>query len=220
MLDKESYVWSEVLGRDDPRVQSLIWAARDPKMRDAAGLMLRNLVLQEGWDPDDPPKFHLPRGISPSHYAVGTAVSGDVRGEEIGPSETDLDSHVGVFGMTSVGKTTLVKLLLVLFTKRVRPASEPKRRFFVWDFDGEYRSLLPLYEPDEAIWLTPDDLSINPLQVPIGTDGRPVMAPDKWINNIREWLRLLWLNEPSLNLFCEVLREEYRKRGILGDGNE
>lgn len=220
MLDREIYIWSEVLGRENPRVQSLIWAARDPKMQDSVRLMFRNLARQEGWDPDDPPKFVLPRKISTSDYVVGTATSGNVLGEDIGPSEADLDSHIGVFGMTSVGKTTLVKLLLVSFTKQVRPASEPKRTFFVWDVDGEYRNLMLLYEPDELIWLNADDAGINPFQVPVGADGRPVMTPSKWIGHVREWLRLLWLNEPSLNLFCELLYEEYRKRGILGDDDE
>ncbi len=44
------------------------------------------------------------------------------------------------------------------------------------------------------------------------------MAPDKWVNNVRELLRLAWLNEPSLNLFCEVLRDEYQRRGVF-DGS-
>lgn len=117
MHERDFYIWSELLGRDNPEVQSLLWAARDPKMRDAVESMFRSLVRREGWDPDDPPKIFLPHGISPSDYVVGTAISGDVLGDDIGPSDADLDSHIGLFGMTSVGKTTLVKLLLVAFTK-------------------------------------------------------------------------------------------------------
>lgn len=117
MLDKESYILVEVLGRDDPKVQSLIWAAKDPSRRDAVRNMLRNLVRQRGWDPDDPPKFALPRDISESDYVVGTAMSSDVLGKEVGPSDVDLHSHIGIFGMTSTGKSTLVKLLLLEFTK-------------------------------------------------------------------------------------------------------
>jgi hypothetical protein len=48
-----------------------------------------------------------------------------------------------------------------------------------------------------------------------GGDGQRVMSPEKWVNNIRELLRLVWLNEPSINLLCEVLMDEYEKRGIL-----
>ena len=117
MDDRNFYIWAELLGRDNPKVQSLFWAKNDPKMRNVAESMLRNLVRKEGWDPDDPPKFVLPRDTSPSDYVVGTAISGDVLGDDIGPSDADLDSHIGIFGMTSVGKTTLVKLLLVAFTK-------------------------------------------------------------------------------------------------------
>jgi hypothetical protein len=94
------------------------------------------------------------------------------------------------------------------------------RTFLVLDVSGEYRDMLPLYAPEELIWMTADELGINPFEVPTGEDGRPVMAPDKWINTLREIFRLFWLNEPSLNLLCEVLREEYERRGLLGESNE
>jgi AcrR family transcriptional regulator len=95
---------------------------------------------------------------------------------------------------------------------------QPKRTFLVLDIHGEYRDLLPLYAPEELIWMTADELGLNPFEVPAGEDGKPVMPPDKWINNLREWLRMFWLNEPSCNLFCEILREEYQRRGVL-DGS-
>jgi hypothetical protein len=99
-------------------------------------------------------------------------------------------------------------------------SGETENKFLVLDVGGEYRDLLPLYAPDELIWMTADELGLNPFEVPRGEDGKPVMPPDKWINNIRELLRLAWLNEPSLNLLCEVLREEYARRGLLGKSNE
>jgi hypothetical protein len=80
--------------------------------------------------------------------------------------------------------------------------------------------MLPLYAAEELIWMTADELGINPFAVPTGEDGKPVMAPDKWINTLREIFRLFWLNEPSLNLLCEVLRDEYARRGLLGESNE
>lgn len=91
--------------------------------------------------------------------------------------------------------------------------------FFILDVHGEYRDLLPLFKPDELVWLSADELGINPFEVPIGEDGNRVMSPEKWLNNIREWLRLFWLNEPSCNLFYEILLEEYERRGLL-KGNE
>jgi len=93
------------------------------------------------------------------------------------------------------------------------------RTFFVLDLHDEYRDLLRLFGSEELVWLTADDLGINPFEVPVGADGHRVMSPEKWVNNIREWARLFWLNEPSLNLLCEVLLEEYERRGIL-KGNE
>jgi DNA helicase HerA-like ATPase len=78
--------------------------------------MLRSLARQQGYDPDHLPAFAIPRDLSPSDFVFGTAMSGDVVGEEVGLAEVDLPSHVGVFGTTSSGKTTLVKLMLLDFT--------------------------------------------------------------------------------------------------------
>ena len=116
MLSKEDYILTEVLGRNTPEVQALMAAAANPGMEAAVHEMLRSLARQRGWNPDDPPRFALPQGMSESDFIVGTAMSGDVIGEEIGLSEADLPSHLGVFGQTAVGKTTLVKLLLLAFT--------------------------------------------------------------------------------------------------------
>jgi len=218
MLDNELYAMFELL-KDDPEARSLLWAvSQDPQIKETVRILLRNRIMEMGWDPNDLPKFGLARDISPSDYLVAKVISDKVLGEDIGPSEEDLDSHIGIFGLTGIGKSTLSKLLLIAFTKKQRPASEPQKTFFVWDIHGDYIDLLPLYEPEELIWIPADELGINLLEVPVGPDGRPIMSPEKWISELREWLRLLWLNEPSVNLFCEVLYNEYQKRGILGDG--
>lgn len=117
MLDKESYILAELLGRDDPKVQSLIWAARNPAMRDAVRNMLRNMAREEGWDPDDPPEFALPKDLSPSGYILGNAMCGEITGEEVGLSQEDLlGGGIGIFGLSGVGKTTLVKIFLLAFS--------------------------------------------------------------------------------------------------------
>jgi hypothetical protein len=116
VLSKEDYILVELLGRDTPQVQALVAATANPDMAPAVHEMLRSLARQRGWNPDDPPRFALPQGMSESDFIVGTAVSGEVIGEDVGPSEADLPSHVGVFGQTAVGKKTLVKLLLLGFT--------------------------------------------------------------------------------------------------------
>jgi hypothetical protein len=56
-----------------------------------------------------------------------------------------------------------------------------------------------------AIGQSADEIGLNPFETPVGVDGQRVMSPEKWVNNIREWLRLFWLNEPSINLLCEIL---------------
>ena len=207
MLSKEDYVLVQVIGKDNPLVQALVAASGHPGMEPAVHQMLRGLARQRGWDPDDLPRFVLPQGISESDYVIGTSMSGSVVGEEIGPSDADLPSHVGVFGMTATGKSTLVKLLISAFMEKTSQ-NIPNRAFCILDMHDEYRDLLRLFGTDQVVWLTADELCINPFEPPLGADSQRVMAPDKWINNIREWLRLFWLNEPSCNLFCEILLDE------------
>jgi len=212
MMDKNLFFMSEILGRDDPQVRALLWAARDPAMAANVTVMMENLLREKGWDPQNLPKFFLPRSISPSDYIIGIAVSGNVHGSDIGFSEEDLDSHIGIYGQTGGGKSTLVMLLLIGFTNR-----DKKNRFFIWDAGDEYRRLLTFYGPDKLVWLRTDILGLNPLQVPLSPEGKPVMQPVKWIDELRELLRMLWLNEPSVNLFCEILDREYLKRGVYSD---
>jgi len=116
MLGKEAFILVELLGRDTPQVQALVAAAANPDLAPHVHEMLRSLAMQQGYDPDHLPAFAIPRDLSPSDYPVGVALSGVVVGGEVGLAEGDLSSHIGVFGTTSSGKTTLVKLLLLGFT--------------------------------------------------------------------------------------------------------
>ncbi len=183
-------------------------------MEPAVHEMLRSLVRQRGFNPDDPPKFSLPQDITQSDYIIGTAMSGDVVGNDIGISDSDLHSHIGVFAQTAAGKTRLVWLLIAAFMNTA-PSKPVKHTFCVFDLHGEYRDLLLLFKPTDVVYLHADEIGLNPLEIPASPDGQHIMSPEKWVNNMREWLRLLWLNEPSLNLFCEILLEEYERRGIL-----
>jgi hypothetical protein len=219
VLSKEDYVLVQLLGRDTPEVQALVAAAGQPGFEGAAHEMLRGLARHRGWNPDDLPPFALPRNLSPSDYPVGTAMSGEVPGEVVGPSEEDLPAHIGVFGQTGTGKSTLVKLLVLSFMGVMGGKPRPGRRLFIWDAHGEYRDLLRLFDPDDLLWLSADEIGVNPFEVPQRSDGQPVVPPEKWINELREWFRLCWLNEPSLNLLCEVLHGEYERRGLLGGAN-
>jgi hypothetical protein len=213
MINRDDAVFIELLGKDRPEVQALLAAANVPGMEGAVHEMIKAMVIQRGWDPNDPPKFAPPEDISPSGYLIGTAMCGDVAGLEVGLAKEDLPSHIGVFGITGTGKTMLIKLLLAEFI-----AANEANSFFVWDAHGEYADLLSIVRPGSAVWLDADELGLNPFEVPADADGRPVMTADKWLNHLREWLRLCWLNEPSLNLLCEILRDEYQKRGLLDVG--
>jgi hypothetical protein len=121
VVDKGDHALIELLGQDTPEVRALVAAAGAPGMGEAVHEMLRSLVRQAGWNPDDPPVFALPRDLPPSDYPVGVAMSGDVAGEEVGPSEEDLHGHIGILGQTGTGKTTVVKLLLLAFAGKATP---------------------------------------------------------------------------------------------------
>ena len=170
MLSKEAYILTELLGRESPQVKALVAASAHPGMEPAAHEMLRGLARQRGWDPDDLPRFALPEGISESDYVIGETMSGSVVGEEIGPSEADLPSHIGVFGMTNTGKSTLVKLLLCAFMEKTSQ-NIPNHTFCILDMHDDYRDLLPLFGPEQVVWLTADEVGVNPFEVPLGGDA-------------------------------------------------
>ncbi len=213
MLSKQAFVLTQLLGPNDPTVQSLVWAANNPEMQQTAEELLEGLARSRGLDPQNPPAFGLPVGLSPSDYPVGRAKCGELLGDEIGPSDQDLTGHGGVFGVSGLGKTTVINLILLGFTKG--PNARSDNTFLVLAPHDEYRNLLPLFSRDELLWLEPDDLAINPLEVPMDSQGRRVMSPDKWAGNIRGLLRLAWLNEPSLNLCHKKLIELYEEQHVF-----
>jgi hypothetical protein len=94
-----------------------------------------------------------------------------------------------------------------------------RNTFLILDLHGEYRDLMHFYSPEELVWMTADDLGLNPFQVPAHPDGRLVMSPQKWIGNLKEWIRLGWLGEVSVNFFGRVVTKVYRDRGIF-DGSD
>jgi len=95
-----------------------------------------------------------------------------------------------------------------------------KRTFVILDAHGEYRSLLDHFPPDELVWVEPDDVGLNPFEVPSFADGTPSMAPDKWVGHLKEWMRKNWLNDPSVNFFAECVLGLYRARGVFeGSGD-
>jgi len=97
--------------------------------------------------------------------------------------------------------------------------SNGKKTFVVMDPHGEYRDLLLFFKPDELVWMTAEDLGLNPFEVPRDAAGRRVMDPRRWLGVVREWLRGTWLNEPSLNLLMAVVTRLYQERGIF-EGSE
>jgi len=115
VLDQQTFILVRVLGEDDPQVRSLLWAANRPHMRDAVPGMVRALCRERGIDPDNPPAFGLPAGLPPPAYPLGRAKCGNVLGGPVGPGDGDLRGHIGFFGATGMGKSTLVRLFILAF---------------------------------------------------------------------------------------------------------
>ena len=219
MNKPELFELAELLGRDDPKVQSLLFAARSPGMHDIALGMLKSLCRQRGIDPDNPPAFGLPHSLSPGDYPLASAMCGSITGPQVGLSMDDASNHTGIFGVAGTGKTTFIKMLAFMFTRKKTYGTS--NTFLILDMHGDYADLLHYFKPGEVIWLNADCLMLNPFEVPRGPDGKPCMPPDKWITLLKEWLRLQWLNEPSLNFFADTLIDLYRQRNIFegGDGS-
>ncbi len=116
-MDKEIYILAELLGRNDPKVKSLVWTAgHNPKMQGMVRNLLRSLARERGIDPENLPVFHMPHELSPSDYPLGRARCGEALGEEVGLSQEDLQGGgIGFFGIAGQGKTTLVKLFILQF---------------------------------------------------------------------------------------------------------
>ena len=117
-MDREIYILAELLGRDDPKVKSLVWTAgRNPKMQGMVRNLLRSLARARRIDPDNLPVFGMPDdSLSSSDYPLGRAKCGEALGEEVGLSQEDLQGGgIGFFGIAGLGKTTLVKLFILHF---------------------------------------------------------------------------------------------------------
>lgn len=90
-----------------------------------------------------------------------------------------------------------------------------KRVFTYWDSDGDALDLMAALPPGEVVWLDArTDLCINIFEVPVGPDNKPVMDVTEWFDNLKEVYRLLWLNDPSLNMLITVLLYLYKKKGL------
>ena len=215
MLDKESYILSDLLGQDSPEVRALTWMARDPKQADAARRLLRGLCRRRGINPDEPPAFGLPNGLSPGFCPIGRARCGDLRGDVVALAEQEFRAHIAVFGSTNQGKTTLIKMIVEGFCGAGDGLGAGRRSAFVIDPHGEYRDLLVRLPPGTAVWMTADDLGLSPFEVPRDEHGIPAMDPAKWIGQLQQWIRLTWLNDPSCNFFAETVTRIYEERGVF-----
>jgi len=147
MLDKESYILVELLGRDDPKVKALVWAARDPKMRDSVQSMFRNLALERGINPDKPPAFGFADDLETGELIIGRVKAGDNLCQHVGLADKDKPpGHTAILGQSDRGKTFLAKYMAA-------QAIRLGYKVLVLARDREWRDLLPLFPADTVcIW--------------------------------------------------------------------
>lgn len=204
MLQKESYVLAEVLGREDPKVRRLVSAAHDPKMQDAVRLLLRGLARERGIDPDDPPPFGPgpPREEAEAGMAeLGWVVTG--RGPEyrFRFREGHFLTHMQIDGSTGGGKT----LILVHLSLQVHRAGTP-----VWwlDSEGDLAAFVAAAAP-EVMVLNYKDLRLALFEGPEATGLEWLEYLSKLINTFRF---AIWFGDGMSNMTRDVavaLRERY-----------
>ena len=106
-----------ILGLNRKDVQNLLRTRYIcPDLQDTVTTFLRAKAIKEGINPEDLPAFSLPQNLAPSDFPLGRAKSGERLGQEIGFSQQDLKGHIGIFGISGVGKTTLIKMFILEFS--------------------------------------------------------------------------------------------------------
>jgi len=117
-----------------------------------------------------------------------------------------LKQHCGIFGMTGSGKSYLLKFIVAQLIKMGVTV-------LVFDLEGEFSCLLPLFPRDQLLYAKPSWLKINPFEA----RG----DPDDWRAKIVSLIRsIYYLRDGSAELLSRILKQLYETRGCLrGTGN-
>jgi DNA-binding MarR family transcriptional regulator len=193
----------------------LIYANASPKMKQNIQGMLEIMAskeLGETFQNDkivlDPPSEECSNG----EYSLGQVHYGDNPLHSFGLRPESMLGHVGIWGMTSAGKTNTASLIMAHLQKS-------GKSFILFDWKKNFRPLLALPEfKDVRIYTVGRPVSPffwNPLKPPSNTD------PSTWLKQLIEVAQhALFLGHGVERLLQKVIHELYVEYDVYGDPKE
>jgi len=198
---------ARVLGLSEAEHRRLIGPARrNPKLRATVERLLRLRVLRESLDPDDLPAFGALQELPDGDIGRFFVLLGNQRRGEFGIPLGGAEGHLGVFGQTGSGKSTLIRDQIII------PAIESGLACWIFDTEAEHQVLIRVFDASRLLVLDPPRCSINPFQA----FGDPV----QWAGHLGNVFRQTqFCRDGSENLLTQITISEYLRRGVL-EGSE
>lgn len=214
MQEKEFQILAEILGPDDPQVKSLLWAARDPKMKEAAAGLLQNLARERGVNINRVPGFGFADDLKTGDLTIGRIKVGENLLQPVGLADSGKSpGHTAIVGRSEEGKSFLAKHI-------ARQAVRRGDRVLVLARDHEWRDFLALFPADRVLYMEPADIGVNALEVPKDPDGRPVMSPLDWVMELKVLFRAsVYLRDVSSNLLSKTIIDLYEENDVFNGGD-
>jgi len=190
MIPDDIELMADWLGREDSVIQRLLRTlSRDHQMESAIREILRRRCRAIGLDPANPPAFAPIREFPDGDVLLGQVCQPGSQAQCAVPLEVCRE-HIGLFGHTGMGKTSLAKQIVTSLTRK-------DCRLWVMDVEDEYGNLLNMVGPDQMVAVSADQLRFNLFQPP--GSWVPLVS---WLEEINLLLRGgTFLRDGSLNLF-------------------
>ncbi len=198
-----------LIGTKDPRVRRLVEnAKRYPRARESAERLLLAMCRRQGIDLGEEPVFDVPAELSEEGILLGDVLRGDHPAGKYRHPLSELGGHIGVFGTTGSGKTSLVAHLCEHWMRA-------GLRVIILDVAGEYGWLAGLFPADELLLLNARTFPLALFENPPGSCLDDLARLSQVVGVLREGL---YLRDGSCNLLLKTVGDLYRERGVL-DGS-
>lgn len=213
-MDRATYILAELIGRDDPEVRSLVWAANNPSMRSAVPGLMRSLAYRRGIDPDNPPAFGFSDDLQGGDLILGRVKVGDNLHQSVGLADKGKSpGHTAIVGQSERGKSVLAKHIAAQAIKRGDKILALAR-------DNEWRDLPALFSGGVVLYMEPKDIGINVLEVPKGPDGQLVMSPEDWVLQQKVVFRAsVYTRDVSGNMLSRAIMKLYQEKDVFKGGD-